>query len=376
MKRTLLTVALAAALTTGICGAALAGSGAGAINLSFPVGARYNALGEAGTALSQDVTAQWWNPGGLGFLPQRDEPHDLHIMQSSLAEGLADDIGLYWGGYAAPMGDRGAIGFSLNFLDMGEQQGTDESGNETGVFRSYMFAFGASYGVLVTPNVGVGLGVKYFRDKLAEDNIIKDTQGGGSGDSFGVDLGVLTKVPTFQFAEIPVVGHLLWKWPAKIPVVGKYWPMNWIDVDGANFALALANLGPDIKHVDADQSDPMPRKATIGFAGSLYHSEYMGLLLVADYLVPLYKWKDDDYGFGLESSQEEFGFGAEWNYLRSLFVRIGYKSAAYGDIKDTTFGFGVDLARWVDQPLTFDFAKVPQAEGLPNVTRLSLAYRF
>jgi hypothetical protein len=30
----------------------------------------------------------------------------------------------------------------------------------------------------------------------------------------------------------------------------------------------------------------------------------------------------------------------------------------------------------VNQPITFDFAKVPQAEGLPNVTRLSLAYRF
>ncbi|MBK7046148.1 MAG: PorV/PorQ family protein [bacterium] len=342
MKRILLTVALAAALTTGFCGAALAGSGAGAINLSFPVGARYNALGEAGTALSQDVTAQWWNPGGLGFLPQRPEPHDVHIMQSSLAEGLAEDIGLYWGGYATPMGDNGAIGFSLNYLDMGEQQGTDESGNETGVFRSYMFAFGATYGVRVTPNVGVGLGVKYFRDKLAEDNIIQDAQGGGSGDSFGVDLGVLWKVPSLK----------------------------------SNFGLALANLGPDIKHVDADQSDPMPRKLTVGIAHSLYHSEYMGMLLVADYLVPLYKWKGNDYGFGLESSQEEYGFGAEWNYLRSLFVRIGYKSAAYGDIKDTTFGFGVDLDRWVSQPITFDFAKVPQAEGLPTVTRLSLAYRF
>jgi hypothetical protein len=342
MKRTLLTVALAAALTTGICGAALAGSGAGAINLSFPVGARYNALGEAGTALAQDVTAQWWNPGGLGFLPQRPEPRDLHIMQSSLAEGLADDIGLYWGGYATPMGDNGAIGFSLNYLDMGEQQGTDESGNETGIFRSYMFAFGASYGVRVTPNVGVGLGVKYFRDKLAEDNIIQDARGGGSGDSFGVDLGVLWKVPSLK----------------------------------SNFGVALANLGPDIKHVDADQSDPMPRKITFGIAHSLYHSEFMGVLLVADYLVPLYKWKDDDYGFGLETSQEEYGFGAEWNYLRSLFVRFGYKSAAYGDIKDSTFGFGVDLDRWVNQPLTFDFAKVPQAEGLPNVTRLSLAYRF
>lgn len=342
MKRTLLTVAMVAALATGICGVALAGSGAGAINLSFPIGARYNAMGEAGTALAQDVTAQWWNPGGLGFLAQRPEPHDVHIMQSSLAEGLAEDIGLYWGGYATPMGDNGAIGFSLNYLDMGEQQGTDENGNLTTEFQSYMFAFGATYGALVTPDLGIGLGVKYFRDKLADDSAMQDSEGGGSGDSFGVDLGLLWKVSRIK----------------------------------TNFGIALANLGPDIKHVDADQSDPMPRKLTLGAAHSLYHSEYMSVLLVADYLVPLYKWKGNDYGFGIESSQEEHGVGAEWSYLRSLFVRMGYKSAEYGDIKDSTFGFGIDLSTWANQPITFDFAKVPQARGLPNVTRMSVAYRF
>ena len=345
MKRIFVVAVLGAVLVTGFPGAALAGSGAGAINLSFPIGARYNALGEAGTALSQDATAMWWNPGGLGFLPQRPKDHDLHVMQSKLAEGLADDIGLYWIGYAAPMGSHGAFGVYFNYLDMGDQQATDENGEPLGLFTSYMFAIGANYGVRITQNVGVGLGVKYFRDKLTDDEVNQSQPAGsGSGDSFGVDLGLLWKVPAIR----------------------------------SNLALAVANLGPDIKHVDADQSDPMPRKATIGIAFSLYHSEFMGLLLVADYLAPLYKWDDDkeDYGFGLDTAQEEFGYGVEWNYLRSLFVRFGYKSASYGDIRDTTFGFGVDMNRWVGQAITFDFATVPQARGLPKVSRLSLGYRF
>ena len=341
MNRKRIAVALGAVIVLGCAGSAWAGSGAGAINLVFPIGARYNALGEAGTALSQDVTSVWWNPGGLAFLPQRSKPRDVHIMQSSLAQGLADDIALYWGGYAQPMGGQGALGFSLNYLDMGKQQGTDESGNPTGEFRSYMFAFGATYGVRVTNRIGVGLGVKYFRDKLAPDASTQEGVG-GSGDSFGVDLGLLWKVPTIR----------------------------------SNIGVAVANLGPDIKHVDADQSDPMPRKLTVGLASSLYNSEAMGLLLVADYLVPLYKWKGNDYGFGLEFDQEEYGFGVEWNYVRSLFVRFGYKSAQYGEIQDTTFGFGVDLNRWVGTAITFDFASVPQAEGLERVNRLSLGYRF
>lgn len=343
MKRNNLAAILVAALMLSLAGgSALAASGAGAINLTFPIGARYNALGESGTALSQDVTSIWWNPGGLAFLPQRSKPNDLHIMQSSLAEGLADDIALYWGGYAMPMGRHGALGFGLNYLDMGEQMGTDENAQETGTFRSYMFAFSATYGVRINRTLGIGLGVKYFRDKLAPENSLQDAGGGGSGDSFGVDLGVLYKAP-----------HLR-----------------------SNFGLSLANLGPDIKHVDADQSDPMPRKATLGWAFSAYQSEYMGLLVVADYLVPLYKWNDNDYGFGLEFDQTEYGIGVEWNYLRSLFVRLGYKSADYGEINDTTFGFGVDMNQWVGQAITFDFASVPQAKGLPRVNRLSLGYRF
>lgn len=339
MKRKNLVVVLMAALVMSMAGSALAASGAGAINLTFPIGARYNALGEAGTALSQDVTSIWWNPGGLAFLPKKK---NLHIMQSSLAEGLAEDIALYWGGYAMPMGKHGALGFGLNYLDMGEQIATDENAQETGTFRSYMFAFSATYGVKLNRNMGIGLGVKYFRDKLADDSVLQDTGGGGSGDSFGVDLGLLYKMPSLR----------------------------------SNLGVAVANLGPDIKHVDADQSDPMPRKATVGWAFSAYSSDYMGLLLVADYLVPLYKWKDNDYGFGLEFDQTEYGVGVEWNYLRSLFVRFGYKSADYGEINDTTFGFGVDMNEWVGQAITFDFASVPQAEGLPRVNRLSLGYRF
>ena len=44
--------------------------------------------------------------------------------------------------------------------------------------------------------------------------------------------------------------------------------------------------------------------------------------------------------------------------------------------KLSTFGFGVDMDRWVGQAITFDFASVPQARGLPKVSRLSLGYRF
>jgi len=338
MKRNMTAAAMVAVLILGFCGSALAGSGAGAINLTFPIGARYNALGEAGTALSQDVTAIWWNPGGLGFL---EKEHDVHIMQSPLAAGLADDIALYWGGYAMEMGYNGTFGVALNYLSMGKQDGTDENADTTKEFRSYMFAFSAAYGVRVSRTLGLGIGVKYFRDSLAPDSVLQDG-GGGGGDSFGVDLGMLWKVPAAK----------------------------------TNFAVSVANLGPNITHVDSDQSDPMPRKVTIGLAFFPVTTEFMGLTFVADYLVPLYKWKGNKYGYGLEFDQEEFGLGAEWNYFRTLYLRAGWKSAKYGDIEAMTFGFGVDFQKTIGEAITFDFAAVPQAEGLDRVMRFSLGYRF
>ena len=343
MKRLLTVTLLGVTCILGSVLPALAGSGAGAIVLSFPIGARYNALGEAGSALAQDAAATWFNPGGLAFMGDRRETTDVQLMYSKLAAGLADDINLSWAGYATAVGNNGALGVTFTYLNMGEQLAVDEDNNVIGTFRSYEFVIQGNYALKISQNVGLGFGVKYFRDKLADDNVLQDGSG-GSGDSFGVDLGVLWKVPAARL----------------------------------NLAAAVANIGPDIKHVDADQADPMPRKFTVGLAYGLFSSEYMGLLLLGDYQLPLYKWDNDkeDYVYGFETSQEEWGVGAEWNYDRSLFLRFGYKSASYGDIEDWTFGFGVDLKKWVGQAIIFDFAQVPQAEGLDRVSRFTLGYRW
>ncbi len=317
-----------------------AGAGAGAIVLSFPIGARYNSLGESGVALAQDAASTWFNPGGLAFLPDRQETHDLQVMQSPLATGLANDIGLYWGGYAGTTGG-GAWGLTFTYLDMGTQVATDEQGVEKGTFSSYEFVFQGNYAFKLTPNLGLGMGAKFFRDKLADDSVLQD-QTGGSGNSFGVDIGALWKIPSMR----------------------------------TNLGLSVMNLGPNITHVDADQSDPMPRKLTGGFAYGLIQSPYMGLILVGDYQLPLYNWKGNDYGLGFEPDQDEWGVGAEWNYDHSLFLRLGYKSANYGDITDYTFGFGVDLKKWLRKAITFDFGSVPQATGLDRVSRFSLGYRW
>jgi hypothetical protein len=342
MKLKAVSAVIGLVCVAGIPSAAFAASGAGAIVLSFPIGARYNALGEAGVGLAQDISATWFNPGGLAFLPDWNARTDIQIMNSAIATGLADDMGMYALGAAFAGSGGGVLAGSFTYLDMGDQDAVDEDGNVTGTFSSNEFVVQMNYAFKLSPTLGLGFGAKYFRDNLAPNSVLQD-QTGGSGWAYGFDVGLLKKFP----------GPRL------------------------NLGLAVMNVGPkDITHVDEDQADPMPRKAATGFSWLPFQSEFLGLLVAADYQVPLYKWNHNEYGFGFDTSQNEWGGGVEVNYDRSLFLRIGYKSASYGDINDMTYGFGVDLSKWANAAIRFDFASVPQAKGLESVTRFSLGYRF
>jgi len=330
VNRSLLALVAVLLLVTVMTGDALAVSQAGAISLTFPIGARYNALGEAGTAHDTGITAMWWNVGGFAFAADSGKRHGFHFMDTKLVPDLADDVRLDYLGYGQYIDGWGMVGLNITYLNNGEQVSTGEGGEDQGTFNSYEFAIGLAYGVKLSPGLGIGIGVKYFRNELAPDSVTQD-RGKGTGSTWAVDLG------------------LHWQ------ITNRFWA-------GAQ----VSNMGPDITFIDADQSDPLPLTLRTGLSYDLYQSEYMGFLLLSDYLVSLV-------------SQDEtkiWGVGLEWNYAQSLYVRIGYKDDKEGEIKDYTWGLGVDLTRWTGQSITVDYASVPQATDLDRVNRISVGFLF
>ncbi len=330
MNRSLMAVMAILILLTIAAGDASAVSQAGAISLTFPIGARYNALGEAGTSLSTDITAMWWNVGGFAFAADNGRRHGFHFMDTKLVPDLADDVRLDFLGYGQYVPGWGMLGIYVNYLNNGQQTRTDEGGNELGTFSSYEFAVGLAYGVKVTNKLGVGVGVKYFRNELAPDSVTQD-RGSGTGSTWAIDLGLHYRIS-----------------------------------DSIRFGTQLSNWGPDITFIDADQSDPMPLSWRVGLSWDLYQSEYMGFMLVGDYLNSLVS----------QDNTQIFGGGLEWNYSESLYIRIGYKDDKEGEIQDYTWGLGVDLTRWTGQSITVDYASVPQAKDLSRVNRISLGFLF
>ena len=316
-----------------------------AIGLTFPVGSQYSATGEAGTAVNTDVTAQWWNLGGLAFAADDGRRNQAHAMYSKLVPDLADDVALYWIGGSTVLEGWGNVGAAITYLDQGEQVQTDEAGDIGETFNSSEWALQASYAFKFVDNVGVGIGLKYVRISLAPEGVLQDRGASGEGSSWAVDAGVLWDVDD-EFAGLGDVARAITQ-PLSI---------------GAT----ITNVGGDVTFVDEQQADPLPRNYRIGLAYDVFNTTTSRLTLIYDFMDMLVEGDETQVN----------GYGAEWTYANLLSVRAGYKDDPEGDIQGTTWGFGFDLERAIGTPLSFDYARVPQAEDLDEVDRFSLAIRF
>jgi len=141
---------------------------AGVHSLQIPPGARANGLGEASVAIANDATAPWWNPAGLGFMRGRT----LGLMHSQLVPDLADDIYYEYFGWIDHMEGWGSYSVNVVYLSYGKSVITEDSPEELGTFNSYEVVPSIAYGVPLSENLAIGLGLKYARVDLAPEYAI------------------------------------------------------------------------------------------------------------------------------------------------------------------------------------------------------------
>lgn len=318
-------------------------------------------MGNANVAIADNAAAVFWNPAGLAFQTgiQASITHANWLPQFNA--GLFYDylVGKFY------VDGLGTIAGHITYLNLGEQQQTDEGGNELGTFRSYDFAVGASYGFDITKNFALGLGTRFIYSNLVPSGTIVGGQTQASaGTSVAFDLGMLYKTNVFK-----------------------------IGANNASFSLGLnaSNIGTPIQYTDEAQKDPLPTTLRAGFAFSteLDADGYNSLTIATDVskimaetrqetiynelgdstgyrnvvtpsLVALFSaWgpvKRQDQGktitLGL-LDQLMFGGGAEYWYDKKFALRAGYfyEHPDNGDRQFLTFGaglrydiFGVDFS--------------------------------
>lgn len=147
----------------------LGAQGSGASFLKIPIGAKAMGLGSAFTAVSNDVSAIYWNPGGLARFKRRE----VGLMHTE----LYGEARLDFAGYVQPS-TIGNFGVGATYLTHKKLQGRDDEGKPTADFSASDLALALSFSRRVG-QAGLGANVKFIRQRIAE----------ASASGLALDLG-------------------------------------------------------------------------------------------------------------------------------------------------------------------------------------------
>jgi hypothetical protein len=175
--------------------------------LNVGVGARYLAMGGAGSALSDDANSLYWNAAGLASAHRDFSISDMELQQSTRLDFAAFALPTKYGTFAA----GGA------YVSQGSLDGRDANGVPTGSFSASDADVGLGYG-LKTDLVDVGAAVKFVQSHI----------GSAQATTVAIDLGARKQV-----------GQVI-------------------------LAAALRNLGPGMRY--DTETDDLPMRLALGAA--------------------------------------------------------------------------------------------------------------
>ncbi|OGS23968.1 MAG: hypothetical protein A2297_09150 [Elusimicrobia bacterium RIFOXYB2_FULL_48_7] len=196
--------------------------------LNIGIGARAIAMGGAFTGLSDDISAGYWNPGGLVQLKSTE----FLTMYDTLFEGMSH---IYLG-LGKKLEKGSVIGAQVNYLTSGDIAGVDKNGNALGNFSTNSTAMTVTYSGYMSETVGYGISLKTVTENIA----------GLNGSGLGADLGLLYKGETM------------------------------------NLGLAVQNLGSGITYDGDTQASPFPVVVRAGLGYYLTRTEVNSFVVSAD----------------------------------------------------------------------------------------------
>jgi hypothetical protein len=281
MNRGVWGVVLAAGLATG----GLAGSGAGTSGAAFlkiGAGARPAGMGEAYTAVADDVNALAWNPAGLGRVtsPQMTATRTQWVQDTEhnyLAAAIPSPAGVW------------ALGMtSLSVEDIPARSGDTDAPD--GVFASRDAAYTVGWGKTLGKDWAAGSSLSYIRQSLAGRSATAMSLSGGA----------------------------LWRTPHRPLILG----------------LALRHVGTEVKF--DEEGDPLPMTVAVGGAYRMKKGRYK---VASDLLFP----RDNGvrYAVGVELMSPPVG-----TMTGALRAGYNSGAADVADGSGVSLGAGLQFTRW------------------------------
>lgn len=293
--------------------------------------ARATALGEAFSALADDVSAASWNPAGLG---------QLRAFQSSLSyTAWFAETSLAVAGAGGPIAPRHALAATVWYFHVPRIENVPADVENPVDLSNY--AAGVSYAWQATDRLSAGAGLKLLSQDLAQAGRPESAASGAM-----VDLGVLYRMPE-------------------------------PDVSGA---VSLQNMGPRLEFRDARA--PVPFWARFGAAWRAYRDPWVSVTGTADLAGPVdtrYRiaWPEGGIGElgklrfeGPGQRRANLSFGTEWWVAGVLALRAGYTQRIGSDLSTPSAGAGL---KFEVEPFAYavDYAYSFWGDLGANVSRVS-----
>ncbi len=314
MKRKITIISLLVSILTLPASLMANATQAGGVFLTIFPGAKATAMGAAFSAIADDATASYYNPGGLAFFRDRTE---FAMIHAPWLRKLAPDMYYEFAGFAKPIsGSKATIGGHIIYLTLGQIDAYGDNNTYLGSFRPFDFALDVAFGYQVQRNLGVGVSTKFIYSFLAPGNIIREATHqpgqGGSAMSFAVDAGVLYKPLTLPSGTLSV-------------------------------AAVLTNIGPGLKYTESGETDPLPRTLRLGVALTFRPTEVISVTATADVNKVLVGITRDFQEKGIRYVLwEAFDHvGMEVGLMDMIFVRGGYFADREGRRVGFTYGGGI-----------------------------------
>lgn len=264
----------------------------GAQFLKIGVG-RGAAMGEAFVAISDDASATYWNPSGLGCVTGRE----VSLQHNEWIADITHDYLTV----ALPITNFGTVGLSLTALTMGEMEITEVDDPNTTVredtgtgdyFTASDFAVGFSFGRMFTDRLAAGLSVK------AVQEIVWDMSATGVALDFGIHyntgfkgLKIAASMSNFG-ADVSFNGR-------QLEIVGEPIYDNDLEYE-------------PLRSIYKTTPFPLPMIFRFGLAFNPIDNPSSRFTVALDLNHP-----NDNY--------ETINLGLEYGYLNTIFLRAGYK---------------------------------------------------
>ncbi len=286
--------------------------------LNIGVGARAIALGGSFAAEANDLSALYWNPGGLA----RMQGSQLQLSTTEYPVGIAYN----YAAFGINLGGMGTLALSLINLDSGDMSvRTTEQPEGTGEeFNAQSLALQLSYARALTDRFSIGATTKYVREQIWHS----------TASAFAFDVGLLYTTP-FQPLRI---GAAISNFGPKMQMDGRDIIFSTDPTPGQEGNVEIVNAEYKLDEFS------LPLSFRLGVALDAFHTDDHRVVLLTDAAHPI-------------DNSEFVNVGAEYRFRELIALRGGYRNLGDPEAEQhLTFGGGLSARLSRSLRVQFDYA--------------------